>query len=512
MVTVFNPQALGDPGPTAASGIIGAGLSSATGLIANRKNNQIELLKQLLGTGGTMLGNELERRSEAEQGRAGLKVLKDMNMLPKQMQNVNLEKINIDPTTVNTIIAAQNPNRFYSQLNTRANLGKTLSQGGIDVGNVVLEDAAQAYADRQSTGSGIQQPGTATQQFTMQDGTEQPVQQSQSGTFQLGAQDQTATGGNLFRQKSEEELTSQQMENRKKQIELNRQEKRYQQQKSYEQGPAIEPNLMSYSSKQPIAYRIGDRVLPNSEEATGARMSYQEIKNELAPAQAAKRITDFETKAKRVTKLINLLSEGEKLVGSNFYQTLANQISADPNVLMVTNDPRAAIIKQIVDEINGIVALQVTVDVQGTRPTDIDVTKVLTALPNMLKSKAAWKAGVKSIVGDVGAGALDDAVVLDRPGFVMRVGPLVEKLTNNKYEFGTNMGIGSSNEPLTGAAMPMDTESVKKRQATFGNMTTTAPQKSVARPAAKTTARPAQSLDDELNIMLNEYNTRKGKR
>ena len=47
---------------------------------------------------------------------------------------------------------------------------------------------------------------------------------------------------------------------------------------------------MSYSSKQPIAYRIGDRVLPNSEEATGARMSYQEIKNELAPAQAAKRI------------------------------------------------------------------------------------------------------------------------------------------------------------------------------------------------------------------------------
>ncbi len=54
MVTVFNPQALGDPGPTAASGIIGAGLSSATGLLANRKNNQIELLKQLLGTGGTV--------------------------------------------------------------------------------------------------------------------------------------------------------------------------------------------------------------------------------------------------------------------------------------------------------------------------------------------------------------------------------------------------------------------------------------------------------------------------
>jgi hypothetical protein len=173
---------------------------------------------------------------------------------------------------------------------------------------------------------------------------------------------------------------------------------------------------------------------------------------------------------------------------------------------MVTNDPRAAIIRQIVDEINGIVALQVTVDVQGTRPTDIDVTKVLTALPNMLKSKAAWKAGVKSIIGDVGAGALDDAVVLDRPGFVMRVGPLVEKLTGNKYEFGTNMGIGSSNEPLTGAAMPMDTESVKKRQATFGNMTTAAPQKSVARPAAK----PAQKKTNELDMLIEQYQKLQG--
>ena len=376
MVTVFNPQALGDPGPTAASGIIGAGLSSATGLIANRRNRNLELLQSLLSTGGTLLSGELGRRAEAEQGRTGLKVLQETGMLPSDMQGIDINKANIDPTTVNAIIALQNPNRQMSAYNAQANFGKTLSQAGIDVGDVVLEDAAQAYAKRQANRLGMQQPGAATQQFTTQGATEQPIQQSQSGTFQLGAQDQTGTSGNLFRQKSEEELTSQLMDNRKNQIEFNRQEKRYQQQKSYEQGPAIEPNLMSYSSKQPIAYRIGDRVLPNSEEATGARMSYQEIKNELAPAQAAKRITDFETKAKRVTKLINLLSEGEKLVGSNFYQTLANQIAADPNVLMVTNDPRAATIKQIVDEINGIVALQVTVDVQGTRPTDIDVTKV----------------------------------------------------------------------------------------------------------------------------------------
>ena len=504
MVTVFNPQALGDPGPTAAAGIIGSGLSSTSMLMANRKNNQIELLKQLLGTGGTLVGNELTRRNEQEQGRAGLQLLKDLKMLPKEMQDTDLETINIDPTTVNSIIAAQNPNRFYSQLNARANVGKTLSQGGNEVGDLVLEDVAQAYANNQAGRYGTSQPSLNMQQSGTQAVSEQPIQQSQSGTFQLAAEDQGTTGGNLFRQKSEEELAAQQMQNRKSQIDLSRQEKRYQQQKSYEQGPAIEPNLMSYTTKEPMAYRIGDRVLPNSEEATNARMSYQEIKNELAPAQAAKRLADFELKAKRTTKLINLLSEGEKLVGSNYYETLANQIASDPNVLMVTNDPRAATIRQIVDEINGIVALQVTVDVQGTRPTDIDVAKVLRTLPNMLRSKAAWKAGVKSIIGDVGASTLDDAVVLDRPGYVMRVGPLVEKLTGNQYQFGTNMGIGSSNEPVGGTGLPMDTESVQKRQATFGDMTQVAPKKSVAKPA--------QNIDDELDMLLNQYNAKKGRK
>ena len=61
------------------------------------------------------------------------------------------------------------------------------------------------------------------------------------------------------------------------------------------------------------------------------------------------------------------------------------------------------------------------------------------------------------------------------------------------------MGIGSSNESLDGTGMPMDTESIKKRQATFGNMTTAAPQKSVARPAAKTATKSLkQQLDEEL--------------
>ena len=148
MVTVFNPQALGDPGPTAASGIIGAGLSSATGLLANRKNNQIELLKQLLGTGGTILSGELGRRAEAEQGRTGLKVLQETGMLPSDMQGIDINKANIDPTTVNAIIALQNPNKQISAYNTQANFGKTLSESGDPTGTLVLQNAAQKWRNR----------------------------------------------------------------------------------------------------------------------------------------------------------------------------------------------------------------------------------------------------------------------------------------------------------------------------------------------------------------------------
>ena len=211
MVTVFNPQALGDPGPTAASGIIGAGLSSATGLLANRKNNQIELLKQLLGTGGTMLGNELERRSEAEQGRAGLKVLQEMGVLPSEVEGVDLNKVNIDPTTVNAIMAAQNPNRQMSAYNSQANFGKTLSESGDPTGTLVLQDAAQRYKNRFSTPTQAQsqQAGLGMQS--------EPVPQPVAGTggtkYALGAQATDATQpSNLFMQNKQLQVAKQQQE------------------------------------------------------------------------------------------------------------------------------------------------------------------------------------------------------------------------------------------------------------------------------------------------------------
>ena len=211
MVTVFNPQALGDPGPTAASGIIGAGLSSATGLLANRKNNQIELLKQLLGTGGTMLGNELERRSEAEQGRTGLKVLQEMGVLPSEVEGVDLNKVNIDPTTVNTIIAAQSPNKLLSGLNAEANFGKTVSESGDSTGSLVLQNAAQRYKNRfgSPTQAQSQQAGLGMQS--------EPVPQPVAGTggtkYALGAQTTDATQpSNLFMQNKQLQVAKQQQE------------------------------------------------------------------------------------------------------------------------------------------------------------------------------------------------------------------------------------------------------------------------------------------------------------
>lgn len=211
MVTVFNPQALGDPGPTAASGIIGAGMQSATGLLANRRNRNLELLQSLLGTGGTLLSGELGRRAEAEQGRTGLKVLQETGMLPSEMEGIDINKANIDPTTVNAIIALQNPNRQISAYNTQANFGKTLSESGDPTGTLVLQNAAQKWQNRF---------GSPTQTQTQQAGLgmqSEPVPQPVAGTggtkYALGAQAEDVTQpSNLFLQNKQLQVAKQQQE------------------------------------------------------------------------------------------------------------------------------------------------------------------------------------------------------------------------------------------------------------------------------------------------------------
>lgn len=208
MVTVFNPQALGDPGPTAATGIIGAGLNSATGLLANRKNNQIELLKQLLGTGGTLVGNELTRRAEAEQGRTGLKLLQSMG---QNIEGIDLQKDNIDPSTINKALEALNPNREMSRLNTQATLGRTVSESGDPAGQLMIQDAVERYNKRFGTPT-----STSTQQTGLGMPSE-PVPQEVAGTggskFALGAQTTEATQpSNFFLQNKQLQIAKQQQE------------------------------------------------------------------------------------------------------------------------------------------------------------------------------------------------------------------------------------------------------------------------------------------------------------
>lgn len=492
MVTVFNPQALGDPGPTAAAGLIGAGLSSAAGLIGNRTRSKAEILASLLGQAGAGLRESFTRANENEQGREALDFAIQSGQLPGLQGTKVPENLKIDPSSVNALLGQASLPRLLGMQKNIVDIGRITSQSGDPRGGILLERGGTGALDLtggQEQPQQINQPQPTT--------TEQAPRQLENGSFALGANETDAIASsspNLFLRKSEAEAQKSEDEARIKRIEASRTGKRFEQQSLYDQGPDIEPNLMSYSGKQSQPFRIGQRVIPNSQEATDARRNYQEIKNELSPAAAAERLTNFEQKKQRTTKLIGLLEQGEKLIGTNAVNQVLNRMKTDPNYLLVTNDPQAALFKQILDEVAGITALQVTVDVQGTRPTDIDVQKILTTLPNMLGSKAQYIQGMKSLIGDVGATLLDDAVILDRPGVVMTLGPRIEKLTGTQYQFGTNMGIGTTNQRISPRISP-------QRIAPQMQSESIVPQKTPPRQAVPST-KSSGSNDDLLNFLM----------
>ena len=63
MVTVFNPQALSDPGPATASGLISSGMGAASNMLMNRSRNRMDLVNQLLQTGGLAAREYLTRKN-----------------------------------------------------------------------------------------------------------------------------------------------------------------------------------------------------------------------------------------------------------------------------------------------------------------------------------------------------------------------------------------------------------------------------------------------------------------
>lgn len=451
MVTVFQPGGLSDPGPAAGAGIIGSGLSALSALERQKLANRNNLITSLLGGAVDVGGDILERRAENQQGRAALEFAIESGQLPGLVGKEIPEDLKIAPSSVNQLLGQASLSRLLGAQKNIAGIGKTASEAGIEAGGALIDRATTKTL--QLTGGGAGQQPTVPQQPQAVPTVDPTPQQVSEGQFAIGVgqEDQLppTSDGNLFFKRSEAQTRSAEAEARLKEIEARRKGKRFTQQELYDQGPDEQPLLLSYANpKNPQPFAIGGRIIKNSQEATDARRSYQEIKNELSPAGAAKRLTDFEQKRKRVTKLMGLLDRGQKLIGTNAATQVMNRIKTDPNYLLVTNDPEAALYRQILNEIDGITALQVTVDVQGTRPTDIDVERVALTLPKMLQSKAEWIAGTRSIVGDIGANLLDESVVLDRSGVMGAEGERIERLTGQQYEFGKNMGIGSTTQPL----------------------------------------------------------------
>lgn len=196
----------------------------------------------------------------------------------------------------------------------------------------------------------------------------------------------------------------------------------------------------SLRTKQP--FKIKGRALPNSTDLNLARQQFRELRA-LSKQKSAEQLTNFNTKLPRVQKLAGLLAEGRALIGTNVGQTFMNKIATDPNILLTSNDPVAAKMRQIEKELRGIVGLQLTTEIQGSRPTDYDAEKIDQTLPSMFMSKENFDFATQDIMADLGGKLLDEALIIDRPDVVTKVGPMVEELTKRPYSFQNPQGIGA---------------------------------------------------------------------
>lgn len=522
MVTVFNPQALGDPGPTAATGIIGAGLSSATGLLANRKNNQIELLKQLLGTGGTLVGNELTRRAEAEQGRTGLKLLQSMG---QNIEGIDLEKDNIDPSTINKALEALNPNREMSRLNTQATLGKTVSESGDPAGQLMIQDAIERYNKRFGT------PSTSTQQTGLGMPSE-PVPQEVAGTggskFALGAQATEATQpSNFFLQNKQLQIAKQQQELEQAGMLTEKQRSLHTATPSFLNGVLPDGTPASgLGTKGAIATDANNIPL---ETTTGVQpMTPKLFQNHAAFNKLGdKEKADVATKVQRqVSELANFNDLALKVVASAKKGTLnrirlalatGKSIDEQINILNSFNP-------QSQDEIDAITylsqlvpaAIESAAQFQGANSiSNRDLDGMLRSFGSPLESTEVFLNNVtitqmKNLLNNIRSAANTNASAYKE--FVGQY----ERLTNKQFDYDRDI------DDLTGAAKLFkyniqDLANANREQAPqMGPSESIVPQKSVtrptARPAAKSTARPAQNIDDELDMLINQYNAKKGRK
>ena len=142
MVTVFNPQALSDPGPAAASGLISSGMGAASNMLMNRSQNRMNLINQLLQSGGLAAREYLTRKNEQEQGQDTLQALIDTGMIPAGTKDKPYqipEDANIDPKALTSVAGQYGPLAQLRAANYYTNIGKAGSEAGSLYGNKILE-------------------------------------------------------------------------------------------------------------------------------------------------------------------------------------------------------------------------------------------------------------------------------------------------------------------------------------------------------------------------------------
>ncbi len=340
-------------------------------------------------------------------------------------------------------------NRILGDIPGTQGQNQTLPLEGSPVVDQVGDDAVQTFGGQGGI-TGVPQG----QEFA----------QSPSGAFQLGAQQQTASVSpsygmdlplGMARQQAQisRNLSSESLnrarENKtyvdtdRSRVGLEMEKRKRDRDKDlFPDYGALENSEYATSLRTKQPFKIKGRALPNSTDLNLARQQFGELRA-LSKQKSAEQLTNFNAKLPRVQKLAGLLAEGRALIGTNVGQTFMNKMATDPNILLTSNDPVAAKMRQIEKELRGIVGLQLTTEIQGSRPTDYDAEKIDQTLPSMFMSKESFDFATQDIMADLGGKLLDEALIIDRPDVVTKVGPMVEELTKRPYSFQNPQGIGA---------------------------------------------------------------------
>jgi hypothetical protein len=429
MVTVFNPQALSDPGPTAASGLISSGMGTASNMLMNRSQNRMNLINQLLQSGGLAAREYLTRKNEQEQGQDTLQALIDTGMIPAGTKDKPYqipEGANIDPKALTSVAGQYGPLAQLRAANYYANIGKTGSETGSPYGNEILEYGlrkAQEVGGIKPTATGGAEPS--------------PSYDPTTGTYIAGASEQPRPQ-NLIEQKARLAVETQR-EELNKTIREQKTKKLYADELGNNDVNAYTKSLQTYRQapdKPPVTYAINGRTLQNNEMAQVDRTDWLRTKQGLS----SKELFDIEqsyTKKKVFNKeLLALYQEIRPYVAKGALQQIANNIRVNPNYLATVKDPIAAKIFALDKALRGQKALEIAVATQGSKPAKDDVDAILRGLPDILSNQQVFDEQLGMFLGQNTINTINEGIVFDKVADVKDLGTAFEKTFNKPYEYG----------------------------------------------------------------------------